>query len=38
MELVYIYIGMSIFAIIGIIALSIDSHKSGSQEQSTPTT
>lgn len=27
MELVYLYIGMSVFALIGIIVLAIDSHK-----------
>jgi len=29
MELVYIYIGMSVFALIGIIALAVDSHGTG---------
>jgi len=38
MELVYLYIGMSIFALIGIIALAIDFRRADGHNPSTSTT
>ena len=37
MELVYIYIGMSVFALIGIVILAVDFHRTEDHKSSNPT-